>query len=222
MDPPEDKAPTIRKFNPGTFQTDEEIIRQFVVREPELNIVLDVLRDNVDSRSCQHILVVAPRGRGKTMLLARVAAELRAENDLSQSMLPVRFMEESQEVLDIADFWLETLFHLSREIAGRDPDLARELRAVHEGPGNPLARRFPGGTGQGHGAGSLRPAGQEAPCSWSRTCRRYVPTWTRISGWQLRETLQTEPQIILLGTATSRFERLDDVREPFLRIVPDA
>ena len=24
-------------------------------------------------------------------------------------------------------------------------------------------------------------------------------------GWQLRETLQTEPQIMLLGTATSRF-----------------
>ena len=61
----------IRKFNPGTFLSDEEVIEQFVVRKCELNIVLEVLRGNIDSPSCQHVLVVAPRGRGKTMLLAR-------------------------------------------------------------------------------------------------------------------------------------------------------
>ena len=61
----------IRKFNPGTFLSDEEVINQFVVRKRELDIVLEVLRGNIDSPSCQHVLVVAPRGRGKTMLLAR-------------------------------------------------------------------------------------------------------------------------------------------------------
>ena len=66
----------IRKFNPGTFQSDEELIEQFVVRNRELEIVLEVLRGNMDSPSCQHLLVVAPRGRGKTMLLARAAAEI--------------------------------------------------------------------------------------------------------------------------------------------------
>lgn len=214
MDPTEAKTPTIRKFNPGTFQTDGEVIRQFVVRELELNIVLNVLRDNVDSPSCQHILVVAPRGRGKTMLLARIAAELRIGDELSQRLLPVRFMEESQEVLDIADFWLETLFHLSREIAGRDPDLARELRAVHED----LATRWRGE----FLAERARAAVLDAS---DRLCRKLVLMVENLQtlcadadedfGWQLRETLQTEPQIILLGTATSRFERLDDVQEPF-------
>ena len=34
----------IRKFNPGTFQSDEEVIEQFEVRKRELNIVLEVLR----------------------------------------------------------------------------------------------------------------------------------------------------------------------------------
>ena len=129
MDPAQ--ARTIRKFNPGTFQSDEEVVRQFVVRERELGLVLDVLRDNVETPSCQHVLLVAPRGRGKTMLLARVSAELRAENELSRRMLPVRFMEESHEIFDIADFWLETLFYLSKEIVRPDPDLARELQAVH-------------------------------------------------------------------------------------------
>ena len=104
----------IRKFNPGTFQSDEELSRQFVVRERELGIVLEILHGNVGAPSCQHVLLVAPRGRGKTMLLARVAAELRTNREFSERLLPIRFMEESQEIFNMGDFWLETLFHLAR------------------------------------------------------------------------------------------------------------
>ena len=39
------------------------------------------------------------------MLLARVAAELRTDTALSESLLPVQFMEESQEIFTLADFW---------------------------------------------------------------------------------------------------------------------
>ena len=81
------------------------------------------------------------------MLLARVAAELRAENELSQRMLPVRFMEESHEIFDMADFWLETLFYLSKEIVRFNPDLARELQAVHADLTGQWRDRIPGGTG---------------------------------------------------------------------------
>ena len=93
--------PQIRKFNPGTLQSDEEVIRQFVVRKRELDILLEVLRDNVDSPSCQHVLVVGPRGQGKTMLLARLAAELRRDGELSKPLFPVRFMEDSQEIFNL-------------------------------------------------------------------------------------------------------------------------
>lgn len=124
-------ARPIRKFNPGTLQSDEEVIEQFVVRQHQLGSVLEVVRGNIDSPSCQHVLVVAPRGRGKTMLLARVAAELRTDRELSQDLLPVRFMEESPEIFGMADFWLETLFYLARECARQEPRLARELRASH-------------------------------------------------------------------------------------------
>ena len=212
MDSAQDR--TIRKFNPGTFQSDEEVIRQFVVRERELGIVLDVLRGNIETPSCQHVLLVAPRGRGKTMLLARVAAGLRAENELSRKMLPVRFMEESHEVFDIADFWLETLFYLSKEMVRSDPDLARVLQAVHADL-----------TGQWRGeflAERARAAVLDASDRLGRKLVLMIENMQTLLddvgedfGWQLRETLQTEPQIILLGTATSRFERLDDVREPF-------
>ena len=206
--------PTIRKFNPGTFQSDEEVIRQFVVRERELGIVLDVLRGNVETSSCQHILLVAPRGRGKTMLLARVVAELRTNNELSQRLHPVRFMEESHEILDIADFWLETLFYLSKEMVRPDPGFAQELQTVHaelagQWQGEFLAER-------------ARAAVLDASDRLGRKLVLMIENMQTLLdnvdddfGWQLRETLQTEPQVILLGTATSRFERLDDVREPF-------
>ena len=212
MDSAQDR--TIRKFNPGTFQSDEEVIRQFVVRKRELGIVLDVLRGNVETPSCQHVLLVAPRGRGKTMLLTRVSAELRLDNTLSKSMLPVRFMEESHEVFGIADFWLETLFYLSKELVRSDPDLAQELQAVHADL-----------TGQWRGeflAERARAAVLDASDRLGRKLVLMIENMQNLCddvddnfGWQLRETLQTEPQIILLGTATSRFERLDDVREPF-------
>ena len=37
-------------------------------------------------------------------------------------------------------------------------------------------------------------------------------------GWKLRGELQMEPRIMLLATATSRFDRLDDVNEPFFEL----
>ena len=112
--------PTIRKFNPGLLQSDEEIREQFVVRHHELGLLLDDLRGNIGSPSCQHMLVVGPRGRGKTMLLARVAAELRGNEEFAGSLLPVRFMEESQEIFSLTDFWLETMFHLANEVDEHD------------------------------------------------------------------------------------------------------
>ncbi|MCY3556630.1 MAG: tetratricopeptide repeat protein [Gemmatimonadetes bacterium] len=211
------QARTIRKFNPGTFQADEEVIRQFVVRQPELGIVTDVLRGNIETPACQHVLLVAPRGRGKTMLLARVAAELRADNELSRSMLPVRFMEESHEVFDIADFWLETLFHLSKEIARTDPDLSRELKATHADLAGLWRDEFL--------AERAKATVMNASDRLGRKLVLMIENMQTLCddvdsdfGWQLRETLQTEPQIILLGTATKRFERLDDVREPFFEL----
>ena len=207
----------IRKFNPGTFQSDEELSRQFVVRERELGIVLEILHGNVGAPSCQHVLLVAPRGRGKTMLLARVAAELRTNREFSERLLPVRFMEESQEIFNLGDFWLETLFHLAREIGKSDPESSRELRDTHAD----LAARWRGKELEGH----ARAAALEAT---DRTGKQIVLMVENLQtlcgdvdadfGWKLRKTLQSEPRIILLATATSRFKGLDDAKEPFFEL----
>ena len=82
-----DGAP-LRFFNPGLYQSDEDVISQFCVRETELKSILDVLRGNVESPSCRHVLIAAPGGMGKSMLLARIAAELRRNSEFSGRMLP--------------------------------------------------------------------------------------------------------------------------------------
>ena len=208
---------TIRKFNPGVFQSDEEITRQFVVRKCEFEIVREILHGNVDSPSCEHVLLVAPRGRGKTTLLARVGAELRTDIEFSKTLLPIRFMEESQEIFDPADFWLEALFYLAREIGEHDPELSRELQDTHA----ELTRDWRGDHLEERARATVLDASD-------RLGKRLVLMVENLQtlcenadsdfGWKLRGTLQTEPQIILVATATSRFKGLDDAKDPFFEL----
>ena len=207
----------IRKFNPGTFQSDEEVIRQFVVRQRELDVVLEVLHDNIDAPSCQHVLVVAPRGRGKTMLLARVCAELRTDDTLSKQLFPVRFMEESQEISTLSDFWLEALFYLAHASADADREFSRELLATHAD----LATRWR----DTHIEAQAHAAVLAAADRVGKTLVLMVENLQALCndvdtdfGWQLRKTLQTEPRIVLLATATSHFKGLDDATQPFFEL----
>lgn len=206
----------VRKFNPGTGQSDQELIAQYVVRETELEIALESLETNIAAPSCQNTLVVGPRGAGKTMLLARVAAELRCNPNLSPHLLPVRLMEESLEVYDIGEFWLETLFHLALELEASMPDLARELRGTH----NDLASRW---------REDMAPQALSFLLDASdRIGRRLVLLVENLNhlcrdadsdfGWALRGVLQTEPNIMLLGSATTRFPEVDDANEPFFEM----
>ena len=208
---------TIRKFNPGTFQHDEEVIRQFVVRKCELDIVLEILRGNIDSPSCEHVLLVAPRGRGKTTLLARVASELRTDTELSGLLFPIRFMEESQEIFNLADFWLETLFYLARASTERDPDLSRELQDTHAG----LAGEWRGENLEERARAAVLEAADRIGMKLVLMVENLQALCECVDddfGWKLRGALQSEPQIMLLATATSRFKGLDDAREPFFEL----
>ena len=207
----------IRKFNPGTLQPDAEVREQFVVRQHELDIVLEVLRGNIDVPSCQHVLVVASRGRGKTMLLARVAAELRANPELSGGLLPVRFMEESQEIFTLADFWLETLFHLARESDARNPAFARELRETHAA----LTGRWREQTLEEQARAAVLEATNRLGNKLVLMVENLQALCENVDddfGWKLRGVLQSEPQIMLIATATSRFEGLDDAQQPFFEL----
>ncbi len=207
----------VRKSNPGTLQPDTEVVEQFVVRRRELGVVLETVRENLGSPSCQHVLVVAPRGRGKTMLLARVAAELRVDPALSGELLPVRFMEESHEISNITDFWFEALFHFAEECSTRYPELARELRGAHAS----LSGRW-----LEQGIEELARAAVLSAAD--RLGRRLVLMVENLQslcdevdrdfGWKLRAVLQSQPEVMLLATATSSFDGVEKADEPFFEL----
>lgn len=210
-------GPPTRLQNPGTLQSCEDIKTQFVVRNQELDTVLDVLQSNITAPASQHLLLLAPRGRGKTMLLVRAEAELLTAPKFSRHLLPVRLMQESYEIFDIGSFWLEVLFHLARSVGRVDPSMASELSQTHSAlagqPGSqPLHE-------------SARAAVLDAA---DRLNRRLVLMIENLHallaggeqdlGWQLRETLQSEPQIALVASATSRFEAVHETDQPFFEL----
>ncbi len=213
----ESRRRTIRKFNPGTFQSDEEIIRQFVVRERELGAVLDIIRRNINAFVCQPVLIAAPRGQGKTMLLARVAAALNTEADLSRRLLPVRFTEESHEIFNLEDFWLETLFYLARESAEHDSELAKELQEARAD----LVRRWDEEALVDHARATVLEAADRLGKKLVLMVENMQDLCENVDddfGQQLCGALQSESQIMLLATATSRFGGLNDVEHPFFEL----
>jgi len=210
------QARAVRKFNPGTLQSDTEIIGQFVVRERELGAVLETLRENTDAPCCQNVLVVGTRGSGKTMLLARTAAELRRDWGLSKHLQPVRLMEENSEIFDIGEFWLEVLFQLILEVEADHPEIGNTLRTSRDD----LIHRWRPELGQEalgvvlEGARLLERRLVLLVENMQDLCRDTDGDF----GWQLRGTLQSEPRIMLVGSATTRFNELQDATSAFFEL----
>ena len=157
------------------------------------------------SSSSTHSLVIGPRGSGKTHLLLRVAAEVRRDPDLS-GIFPVVFSEESYEVGTCGEFWLECLAHLADQASEDEQASLRltyeDLRAVSDD--RTLAERC---------LGTLRDFADQHKKRLLLVVENLNMLFSDMSdpdvGWQLRKTLQTEPRIILLGSATSRFHEID-------------
>ena len=195
-----------RRFNPG-FLTEDELVASFCVRIHEFESILETLR-GCTGNSNQHQIVIGPRGSGKTTLLLRVAADISRDPELSRIFFPVRFAEESYEVSSAGEFWLECLGNLAEQVPLDEdgPDLNRafeELRKIADD--QLLADRCLGAI--------LNHSDHQA--------RRLVLLVENLNmmfkdmtdpdaGWRLRHTLQTEPRIVLLASATSRFKEIDD------------
>lgn len=199
-------AVTTRKYNPG-FLSDDEIVASFCVRTSELAALVEMLGE-CTGNSNPHQLVIGPRGSGKTSLLRRVAAEVRRDAVLSASFFPIVFAEESYEVVTAGGFWLECLSRLAVQLPHREggPDLHRtydELRTIRDDQ-----------TLENRCLGALLDFSD-------REGKRLVLMVENLNmmfgdmtnqddvGWRLRKVLQTEPRIILLASATSRFDQID-------------
>jgi Tfp pilus assembly protein PilF len=116
------------KYNPA-FLKDAELLALFVVRKAYLETILKALGENSSGR--RHILLIGPRGIGKTTLVRRVALETRQDESLNREWYSIAFSEESYEISTPGEFWLEALRRLaeqvgSDELRGTCSDLENE------------------------------------------------------------------------------------------------
>ena len=198
-------AAAVRRYNPG-FLTDDELVASFCVRTHEFESLVESL-SACTGDSNQHQIVIGPRGSGKTSLLLRVAAEVRRNADLATCFFPIVFAEESYEVSTAGEFWLECLARLADQAPEREdaPNLhgtLTDLRAIQDD--QMLSERCL--------ATLLDFADREGKrlvLMVENLNMMFRDMMDSQAGWRLRKILQTEPRIILLASATSRFNEID-------------
>ena len=195
-----------RKYNPG-FLSDDEIVASFCVRMNEFESIVEILCECTGG-SNPHQIVIGPRGSGKTSLLLRVAAEVRRDAELSSSFFPVVFAEESYEVSNAGEFWLESLSRLAVQAPREEgvPDLDRtydDLRTIRDD--QMLGDRCLGAL-----LDFSDRKGKRLVLMVENLNTMFRDMADHDAGWKLRKILQTEPRIILLASATSRFDQIDN------------
>ena len=94
-------------YNPDQMP-ESEIKATFVAREKLVEEFIALVESQPDGAGMQHVVIIAPRGMGKTTVLLMVKFAIN-DQGLADRWLTVKFPEESYGVYDLADFWLETL-----------------------------------------------------------------------------------------------------------------
>ncbi len=207
-----------RKHNPG-FLSDDELVGSFCVRTVELASLVETLRECSGSANT-HQIVIGPRGSGKTTLLLRVVSEVRRDTELASRFFPVVFAEESYQVSTAGEFWLECLSRLADQAprGENDPDLRLsfgELREIRDD-------RLLGDRCLGVLQDFANREDRRLVLVVENLNMMFRDMADAAAKWRLRHVLQTEPRIVLLASATSRFEGMDDPEEAlyqFLRVL---
>ena len=184
--------------------TDADVRDRFVVRHEELDELLAHLREPAPPR---HALVIGRRGMGKSLLLRRVAVTIADDPELAERWLPVVLPEEVYEVTSIGDLWMAALAQLAMSLS--DDSLTAQRRAL-------MAERDPG---------RLETLALERLVAAGRQGGRKVLLLAENldmvldeqidsqGGWSLRQALQNEPDLLLMGSAVNTFASFEDADE---------
>ena len=122
-----------RLYNPAQL-TPSELKASFVAREETLTELLHVIGGQRPDRPCQHMMLIGPRGMGKTTLGLRFLYAVEDDSNLAAQWQPVVFHEESYGIGNLAEFWLAALQHLTR--ATGDPRWADRAESLAEDEGD--------------------------------------------------------------------------------------
>jgi tetratricopeptide (TPR) repeat protein len=118
-------------FNPRS-QKESDFLLNFVARTTTLSFFLQQLRLTAPNQAARHLLVVAPRGYGKTSLLRRISIAVRTEAEFNAQFIALTFREEQHNVISLDVFWRNCLVALleAREDEGASPAENASLEAL--------------------------------------------------------------------------------------------
>ena len=193
------------EYNPH-FLSEFELIESYCVRFAELESLIETLRET-DGISNVHRMVIGPRGSGKTTLLLRVAAEVRRDSNLYAKFFPLVLSEERYEVATCGEFWLECLGHLATCAPSR-----KDQADLHQTYESLRTVKDDVELGSRCLVAMLDFAHRQGKCLLviaENLNMMFAELADRDAGWRLRKVLQTRPEIMLFGSATTRFDEID-------------
>src|SRR5262245_58997839 len=100
-------------YNPERM-SETEIKETFVAYQWLVDELISIIKRQPKSAGVQHVVIIAPRGMGKTTLLLMLRLTVLSQ-DLAKRWQPVLFPEESYSIYDLADLWVEVLDQIASE-----------------------------------------------------------------------------------------------------------
>lgn len=189
----------IAVYNPDLWSK-EELKRYFIARKDILDRILRDLHREKAGTSPQHRLILGHRGMGKTTLLRRIGYAVEDDEKLGPQWLPLTFPEEQYNIAHPADMWLNCLDALS--------DHMEQIGNVSEADAIDEAVE-----------GIARTDTKQAQALLLQTAKhlnkRLILLIDNIDlvldrlkkyQWELREVLQSEPSLMIIGASSRAVE----------------
>ena len=109
--------------------TDEEVVKQFIVRKLELNSIIKTIKTQ-GKRGLQNFLIIGKRGMGKSTLLRRVAIEINTiqKDFFKPKLVAIRLSSEGYRISRLYKLW-ETIIEKLSEI---EPDLIKQVKELEK------------------------------------------------------------------------------------------
>lgn len=192
-------------YNPALLPP-EVLLGEYSARLPLLETLLGIVRSNQPGHPPQHCLLIGARGMGKTTTLWAVAHRISRDNELARQWQPVVFDEESRRVGDLADFWLEAIRQW--EFATKaTTDLTGPLLAENPPDIEERAQRI--------FTDLVTRSGKRAVLLIDNLNDVLASISDAEPLHRLRAALMQDSGIMLIGGATSHFEHVTSVDQPF-------
>jgi len=184
--------------------SEDRIKRTFVGRQWLLDELTTILRQQPEGAGVQHVLLIAPRGMGKTTMLLMLGYAVD-ESELKDRWQVVRFREESYNITDSAEFWMEALRQL------RDPELTKRIEQI--------AAEYRKSADLGSAAVALikdwvRSHGKRLLLLVENFDGILEQIHSEEENSRLRDVLMNDGSVMLIGAATSFFEEARGYEKP--------